>query len=69
MGALGGAAAVVGTSIRALDCAEVDLGVARKHVVMAVIVAVLAILGFVVQFSTQPKRICERDGLSAATCA
>jgi len=64
--ALGGAAAVVGTSMRALDCAEVDLGEASKPAVTAVMIAVLAILGFAVQFGTLPKAVREHDGLPCA---
>merc|ERR1719230_2132372 len=46
--AFGGAAAVVGTSMQALDCAEVDLGEASKPAVQAGIVAFLAVLGVAV---------------------
>jgi len=67
--ALGGAAAVVGTSMRALDCAEVDLGDASRPAAVAAMVAVLAILGFVIQFSTQPKVVRKHDRLPAASCA
>ena len=67
--ALGGAAIAVGTSMRALDCAEVELGVASKPAAMAAIVVFLAILGFVFQFKVQPKTVRERDGLEAAQCA
>jgi len=67
--AFGGAAAVVGASLRALDCAEVDLGEASRPAAVAAMVAVLAILGFVVQFSTRPKALRQHDGLPAAPCA
>merc|ERR1711920_553460 len=67
--ALGGAAVVVGTSMRALDCAEVDLGEASTPAVMALLVAVLAIFGLVVQLAIQPKAVRECDGVPAARCA
>jgi hypothetical protein len=66
--ALGGAALVVGTSTRALDCAEVDLGEAAKPAAMAAMVAVLAILGFAFQFNVQPKAVREGDALPTAQC-
>jgi len=67
--AFGGAAVVVGTSMQALDCAEVDLGEASKPAVQAVIVAVLAILGLVVQFSVETRTARKHDGPPAAPSA
>jgi len=77
--ALGGAAVVVGTSVRALDCAEIDLveeaftamGEASTWVKPAAItamVAVLAGLGFIVQFMFQPKAVRERGERPGASC-
>merc|ERR1712060_656443 len=59
--ALGGAAVVVRTSMQALVCADVDLGEASKPSVMALLVAVLAILGLVVQLAIEPKVARERE--------
>jgi hypothetical protein len=67
--AFGGAAVVVGTSMQALDCAEVDLGEASKPAVRAVIVAVLAILGLVVQCTVETRTVRKHDGPPAAPCA
>merc|ERR1711920_218458 len=68
--ALGGAAVVVRTSMQALDCAEVDLGEeASKPAVKALLVAVLGILGLVVQLAIEPKVVSERDGVKASSCA
>merc|ERR1712039_668738 len=60
--ALGGAGVVVGTSMRALECADVDLGEASTPAVKALLVAFPAILGLVVQISIEPKRVREREG-------
>merc|ERR1712151_571311 len=53
--ALGGAGVVVGTSMRALECADVDLGEASTPAVKALLVAFPAILGLVVQIAIEPK--------------
>ncbi|CAK0848217.1 unnamed protein product [Prorocentrum cordatum] len=67
--AFGGAAIVVGTSMRALECADVELGAVSKPIGNALIVAGLATLGFAVQLKVQPKAVREHDGLPAANCA
>jgi hypothetical protein len=77
--ALGGAVVVVGTSMRALDCAEIDLfeeastvmdeaSTWVKPAAITAMVAILAGLGFVVQFMFQPKAIRERGELRGASC-
>jgi len=67
--ALGGAAVVVGTSMQALDCAEVDLGEASRPAVRAVIVAVLAVLGLAVQLTVATRTARKHDGPPAAPSA
>merc|ERR1712176_52348 len=66
--ALGGAGVVVGTAMRALECADVNLGEASTPAVKAPLVAILAIIGLVVQYAIQPKEVRERTGVPTAPC-
>merc|ERR1712039_437542 len=66
--ALGGAGVVVGTTMRALECADVSLGEASTPAVKAPLVAILAIIGLVVQYAIQPKEARERTGVPTAPC-